>query len=261
MSTNAQKGDITVSAGPKDIRLGLLLLAVTIGGTFGLALSLDPINQPLSYHAFADSRLLCGVPNFWNVLSNLPFLIFGLLGLVYVLRARPQGAWLSWVVFFAALALVAFGSGWYHLAPDNPRLVWDRLPIAIAMVALFVGMLSEHVGPVQERWLWPVVILSAGTVILWHYTDDLRLYLWVQAFTMIGVLVFMLAFKPAYTQRGWLLAALFLFLLAKLFEHYDIAVYYASGKLLSGHTIKHFLSSFAPLAVLMMLRRRRPVHD
>ena len=30
-------------------------------------------------------------------------------------------------VFFAGILLTAFGSSFYHLAPDNERLFWDRL--------------------------------------------------------------------------------------------------------------------------------------
>lgn len=242
----------------KNTRLGLSLLAITIAGSLLLALSLDPIAQPLGYHAFGDNRRLFGVDNFWNFVSNLPFLVFGLSGLVYTLRARPKGARRSWMVFFAALALVSVGSGWYHLAPDNTRLVWDRLPIAVALVALFVAMLAEHVGLAQERWLIPGVLLGAATVVYWHYTDDLRVYLWVQSFTLIGVLIFLLLFQPNYPARGWLLAALVLFMLAKIVEYYDVGIFSVTGGLVGGHAIKHFLAGFAPLAVQIMLMRREP---
>jgi len=238
--------------------LGVSLLGIAVAGMFALALSLDPIAQPLGYHAFADNRRLFGVDNFWNVVSNLPLLVFGLSGLVYTLRARPIGARRSWIVFFAALALVSIGSGGYHLAPDNTRLVWDRLPIAVALVALFVAMLAEHVGLAQERWLIPGVLLGAATVVYWHYTDDLRLYLWVQSFTLIGVLIFLLLFRPNYPARGWLLAALVLFMLAKIVEYYDVGIFRVTGGLVGGHAIKHFLAGFAPLAVQIMLMRRRP---
>jgi hypothetical protein len=42
--------------------------------------------------------------------------------------------WL-YLVMFAGLSLTAFGSGYYHLAPDNARLVWDR----IAIMMVFMG--------------------------------------------------------------------------------------------------------------------------
>src|SRR3990172_102797 len=34
-----------------------------------------------NYHNFADQRALWGVSNFWNVVSNLPFLLVALWGL------------------------------------------------------------------------------------------------------------------------------------------------------------------------------------
>lgn len=42
--------------------------------------------------------------------------------------------WL-YAVVFAGLILTALGSGYYHLAPDNARLVWDRIPIMITFMA------------------------------------------------------------------------------------------------------------------------------
>jgi hypothetical protein len=42
---------------------------------------LPPIPQDPSYHQFADQRTLLGIPNFWNVVSNLPFVLVGAIGL------------------------------------------------------------------------------------------------------------------------------------------------------------------------------------
>ena len=44
-------------------------------------LLLPPILQDQSYHRFADERTLFGIPNFWNVVSNLPFIAVGAVGL------------------------------------------------------------------------------------------------------------------------------------------------------------------------------------
>src|SRR5262249_21708612 len=60
-------------------------LALGIAG-LGSIFCLPPIPQAMSYHAFADDRTLLGVPNFWNVVSNLPFLIVGFLGLGWLVR-------------------------------------------------------------------------------------------------------------------------------------------------------------------------------
>ena len=46
-------------------------------------------------------------------------------------------------LFLVGLLLTAFGSGLYHLAPDNARLVWDRLPIALACAGLLAAVRAE----------------------------------------------------------------------------------------------------------------------
>ena len=43
----------------------------------GFVFCLPPIPQDQSYHAFADDRTMVGIPNFLNVISNLPFLVVG----------------------------------------------------------------------------------------------------------------------------------------------------------------------------------------
>ena len=44
-------------------------------------LPLPPLLQNQDYHQFADQRELFGIPNFWNVVSNLPFIAVGAIGL------------------------------------------------------------------------------------------------------------------------------------------------------------------------------------
>ena len=60
---------------------------------FGLAvisllalLFVPPIPQPQDYHQFADQKILLGIPNFWNVVSNLPFIAVGTMGLKFVME-------------------------------------------------------------------------------------------------------------------------------------------------------------------------------
>ncbi len=237
--------------------LGLWLLAITAAGTLIFALTLDPVAQPLSYHAFADGRRFLGIGNFWNTVSNLPLLVFGLSGLVYTVHVRVRGAQKSWRIFFAGIVLAAIGSIWYHLAPDNDRLFIDRLPIGMLMGVLFAALLTEHVGSEQERWLVPAVLIGAASALHWHYTDDLRLYVWVQVWTPIAVLIFLLLFKPLYAGRRWLLVAFAFLILARVAEYCDLAIFRATGEFVSGHAVKHLLSGFAPLAIQLMLMQRK----
>jgi hypothetical protein len=101
---------------------GLMVLVATIG------ILLPRFAQPLSYHNFADQRAWLGIPNFGDVVSNLPFAFFGTWGLWFLLRLSPAEASLrfsdpgerwTYVLVFLGLLLTAFGSSYYHLAPDN----------------------------------------------------------------------------------------------------------------------------------------------
>lgn len=115
-------------------RLPVLLLLV-----FGPLLALlflygKPIPQDPGYHVFADIRTCLGLPNFGNVASNLLFLAVGATGMAWCHGKPGSSARLSWFVFFLGVALVFFGSGYYHRMPNDDSLVWDRLPMTIALI-------------------------------------------------------------------------------------------------------------------------------
>ena len=80
------------------------LMAVSLAGL----LLLPPIPQDQNYHHFADQRTLFGVPNFWNVVSNLPFIVVGAVGLRQFHRDPA-----TFVIFFG-IFLTGFGSSYYH---------------------------------------------------------------------------------------------------------------------------------------------------
>ena len=109
------------------------------------AFLLPAVPQSLAYHHFADQRDVFGVQNFLDVVSNLGFLISGIAGLVVVLGRRAHFEFRSerwpYTVFFLGVVLTAVGSGYYHLAPDNESLFWDRLPMTIA----FMGLVSSQI--------------------------------------------------------------------------------------------------------------------
>ncbi len=62
-----------------------------------LLFTLDPIPQNPAYHAFADSGSWFGIPNTWNVISNVPVPYRRLLG-------RAHGAFLEGSAFVHRLA-------------------------------------------------------------------------------------------------------------------------------------------------------------
>lgn len=242
------------------IQLGLVALVLAcILGVF----SLDPIPQDPGYHVFGDRRTLLGLPNFFNVVSNLPFVMVGVTGVYVVLvgTGSESPARLAFAVFFVGIALVGCGSSYYHIMPNNATLVWDRLPMSIAFMALFAALIGEYVGVgLGKRLLFPLVATGVASVVYWDWTEglgrgDLRFYALVQFLPLILIPVILFTRRARFTRGtdyGW---ALGFYVLAKVAEHLD-AELYSLGQLLSGHTIKHVLAALGAYWLLRMLERR-----
>jgi len=227
---------------------------------FGLAaisllglLLVPPIPQSQIYHGFADRRTLLGIPNFWNVVSNLPFILVGALGLWKVRRD------LSASIFFLGVFLTGFTSSYYHWAPNDWGLFWDRLPMTFAFMAILANVIEERVDErVGKLLLWPLVALGVLSLLIWMRVDDLRLYAWVQFFPCIALPLMFWLLPPKYTGTYyWFIAAGF-YLLAKLLEHYDAAIYSAL-RVMSGHPIKHVAAACACYAIYLAFRKRQPI--
>lgn len=216
-----------------------------------------PIPQDRAYNLFADARTCLGLPNFGNVASNLLFLLVGAAGLRGCYRNAGGGARLSWAIFFLGVALVFFGSGYYHRAPDDDSLVWDRLPMTVAFMALFTALLAEHLSPALERpVLVAAVAVGIASVVLWKVTDDLRVYIWVQVAPFLAVVFLVACFPGRYTHRHYLLYGVGFYAAAKIAEYYDHGIYALTGTAISGHSLKHLLAAAAPFCVYLMLARR-----
>ncbi len=253
---------------------GALLLVIAL-----LAPSSWSQLHPVSQH-FADARAWAGLPNALDVLSNLPFLLFGLWGLRGLhrleraqelqARCRPSGhvlreelpaaaldcAWL----FFGGLILTAAASAFYHLQPDDPlRLAGDRAAMAVA----FAGLLGMAVcNRISVRAGWPAawIVLGAGLLAVAISQDGGNLMPWaVVQFGGMAAVVGM-ALLPALRCRhapdmrlrlGWVIA---LYALAKACEMADTSIYQATGHLISGHSLKHIVASFAAWPVLLAVR-------
>src|SRR3954468_11123862 len=95
-------------------------------------LAWGPIAQLAHYHEFADQRSAWGIPHAIDVLTNIAFAVVGAWALWGARAVQPAPEARARAVFFVSLLLTAAGSGWYHWAPDNARLVFDRIPIALA---------------------------------------------------------------------------------------------------------------------------------
>ena len=234
------------------------LILVCLGMLAGLW-ARGPIPQNTIYHEFADRRELLGVPNLLDVASNIAFLVVGVAGIVLCASRRRPPLAAAWSTLFVGTALVCLGSSYYHWNPSNESLLWDRLPMTVGFMALFVALLAEHMGERLERLLLvPAVGLGIASALWWHFTDDLRFYFWVQ-FTPLVCIPFVLAMYPArYTHRAYLLYALGFYVCAKLAEVWDHQIFALTSNVISGHTLKHLLAAAGILAILLMLRRREP---
>jgi hypothetical protein len=219
-----------------------------------------PAAQDPAYHDFADQRALLGVPNLFDVASNLAFLIVGAYGIALCRGERRPRAAASWTTLFIGAALVSLGSAYYHWAPNDATLVWDRLPMTLGFMALFVALLAEHVSEQLDRnLLAPALIVGVASVVWWRWAGDLRFYLWVQYAPLLSIPLVLLLFPARYTHRRYLGYGLGLYVLAKLAEHADRGIFELTRHVVSGHTLKHLLAAGAIVCVLLMLRRRSPV--
>jgi hypothetical protein len=252
-------------------RAGVWILMGFTLAIFVAALVFPRTPQPQSYHDFADKRGWAGVANFGDVSSNLLFAVAGVWGLVFL--ASREGArrfidsrerW-PYLAVFLGLLLTAFGSAFYHLAPDNARLVWDRLPMTIAFMGLVAAMIAERIGVAAGVYLLPVLLLiGAASVGWWWHTEatgagDLRFYAALQVYAVL-VLPVLLLLPPRYTRSADFVVVFGFYVLAKILETADRQIFSVTGRSVSGHTLKHLAAGAAGLWILRMLWKRTPIN-
>ena len=225
------------------------------------ALFHGPIHQPAGYHDFADRTLLWGVPHFCDVSSNLGFAIVALWGWVGLAPARGhpglRHGWAGYRLFLIGLFLTALGSSWYHLVPDNARLVWDRLPIALACTGLLAGVWGDARQKESRSLAAWLVLAGALSVGWWHYTDlsgmgDLRPYLLLQVLPIVLIPLWQSIYRSPAADRLAFGGALAIYVLAKFGELYDHEIAAVLGPL-TGHTLKHMLATASAALIVARL--------
>ena len=247
-----------------------ILAAVAAAGAIAL-LSWPPIAQDQAYHVMADRRPLLGIPNALNVLSNIPFAVAGVLGLVAVFSPRPGARpfrvpWERWpyAALFAGTALTTAGSAYYHLAPDNARLVWDRLPMTVGFMGLLTAVVAERSSLTLARRLFvPLLAFGAGSVAYWYWSElrgagDLRPYALAQFGSLAVVLLLLVLYDARYTGTRYLVAGVGAYVAAKVFEMADETIF-SFGHLVSGHSLKHLAAAVGVGCVVAMLHTRAPL--
>jgi hypothetical protein len=231
---------------------------------------LPPIAQWPQYHRFADQRTCLGIAHCYDTLSNLLFVFAGLAGLIFLGSGAAQRAFIdrherkAYVLFFVAIVLVGLASAYYHLAPDNNRLLWDRAAIAVAMMSWFAAILGERVSIAWGRRLLPLLIIAGlASVAYWGWSErigrgDLRAYGLMQLVPMLFVPLLLWLYPPRYSGVRDILVGGCLYPLALLCDLLDRSIADLLG-FVSGHTLKHVLAAGAAAWVVIALRRRRPL--
>jgi hypothetical protein len=221
--------------------------------------------QALAYHDFADHREMFGIENFLDVASNIAFALAGVAGLVVTLGQRGQFQYSSerwpYVIFFVGVLFTAAGSAYYHLAPDNETLFWDRLPMTVAFMALVASQIVDRINVrAGLAVLLPMLLLGAASVVYWRITEragagNVMPYGILQGYSM-AILLILAALTPSRYSLGHYLYWVFgWYLLSKFFETFDVELM-GLGHMVSGHTLKHLAAALAPAAVCLMLTRR-----
>lgn len=237
------------------------VLALTLA--FALAAVLLPASpQPLAYHDFADHRHALGVDNFFDVVSNLAFLLSGIAGLVVVLGGHTRFEFASerwpWIVFFVGMVLTAAGSAYYHLSPDNETLFWDRLPMTIAFAALISTQIVDRLDVRAGLLLLaPMLLVGAASVVWWIATErrgagNVLPYALLQGYAVLVLLLMAWLHPSRYTRGNDLFFVFGWYVFAKLLETFDREIL-AFHDIVSGHTLKHLAAAAAAFVACRML--------
>ena len=248
-----------------------ILAAVAAAVAIAL-LSRPPIAQDQAYHVMADRRPMLGIPNALNVLSNIPFGVAGVLGLLAVFSPRPGARpfnvpWERWpyAALFAGTALTTAGSAYYHLAPDNARLVWDRLPMTVGFMGLLTAVIAERSSLTLGRRLFvPLLAFGApasrtgigpsfGAPAICGRTRSRS------SGRCVVVLLLLVLYDPRYSGTRYLFAGVGAYVAAKVFELADQTIF-SLGHLVSGHSLKHVAAAVGVGCIVAMLRTRVPIN-
>lgn len=234
----------------------ILLLAAALLG--------PSVAQSAHYHAFADQRSWGGLPHAMDVISNLPFALWGMVGIWALLRAVRERAVSAAAaatagLFFGGLWVTAAVSAAYHLQPGDAGLAWDRGGMVLAFAGL-LGLAAMRAVSTRAGMALATAVLVLGplSVHAWALTGNMLPWAVLQGGGMVLILGFA-CLRPAQARelpvRWALLIAIYA--LAKLLELGDHAVYEWTGELVSGHSLKHVVAAFAAWPVVSALLAAR----
>ena len=235
--------------------VAVLTIAFAIGSYWFL-----PHGDFADYGRFADDT----VSTSRNVLSNAGLLLVGAAGVWWSMRRRSELAddFAATLALFGGVIATAFGSAYFHSDPlvrgelNRFTLFWDRLPMTIAFAGLLALVLRDRVFHRPNRIALPLLAMAGiATTLYWYGSGDLHPYAFIQFYAAAGTLLMMTALRPSYTESGYVVAAVFLFGMAKVFEDLDWDLFRRWG--VGGHPLKHVAAAIATLMILLWLMKRR----
>lgn len=256
------------AASDAQVRREVWLIIAAVLVVYGLLrLLLGPLPQDPSYHLLADTRTFLGfIPRAGDVLTNLAILAAGLFGLALrdrITVAPEERTALNLLI--AATILTAFGSTYYHWAPSNATLVWDRLPLAIILISVLVLVMADRLHPLfARRGIWPLTALAVVSVIVWGVSEamgrgDLLLYLIVRIGAGVAIALLLILRRPRHTGTKWMVIAVLCEILMAALERLDHEIFHLTGGWISGHSLKHVMVGVALGFVFWWLRARNPL--
>jgi hypothetical protein len=226
------------------IALPLILLLTMVG----------PITQSQAYHHFADDNFFLGVPNFHNVISNLFFIIFPIIGFLHVKNGESRMT-PSWFVYLIGVLFVGPGSAYYHYNPNDMTLIWDRLPMTIGFMGL-ASFVFTDIFKIKKEVPFLILLLAIGFYSIFHWVQfqDLRIYYWVQLTPLLAIIYAAFALPTPVLKPKHLLFAVVFYIFAKITEKYDHQCLDSINY--SGHSVKHLLAGVSVYALILMKRNQ-----
>ncbi|WJX35361.1 hypothetical protein P8452_23364 [Trifolium repens] len=210
-------------------------------------------------HQFADVRNLLGVPNTLNVMTNFPFLVVGVLGFVFALdgsffNISSQGEVWGWVLFYGGMIGVAFGSTYYHLKPDNHRVIWDTLPMMVAFSSLLSCLIFERFGQRSGLSSMFALLVSAILCVLHERIyNDIRFCMMFQLILPLAIPAIAFMYRSKYTHSGYWFLSTGIYLLAKIEGAGDKKIYRVNHYFITGHSLEHLCLALIPFFLSIML--------
>jgi hypothetical protein len=236
----------------------LIITAVAIGGIF----LLEPIPQDQEYHHFVDQRNFLGMPNFLDVITNFSFIIVGIAGIYFSKKMNKLQLKVISLTLFVGFILLTFGSGYYHLYPNDYTLVFDRIPMSIIFMSFFAIFIYDYINPKIGFYLFLILLgLGIFSVMYWYYTEtlgkgDLRIYGLVQFFPVLAIPLIIWLYRSHYNYVKDIVPIYFFFGLAKLTEALDEEIFELL-QVISGHSLKHLFMAISGAFIIVMIKRRK----